>query len=142
MWWLAVLAAYSVLTLLFTGQVRLDYMVAGRAVSWPQAFAISSVTWYSWALLTPLVVWLGRRWPITLKRWWRAIVIHVPLCFLLMAVKGIAAAFVVRHAIGMAPQPAPLLTVYVGFFTYFTIFGVDTASRQARARREQDLRTA
>jgi signal transduction histidine kinase len=142
MWWLAVLAAYSVLTLLFTGQVRLDYMVAGRQVSWAQAFAISSVAWYSWALLTPIVIWLGRRWPITLKRWWRAIVIHGPLCLLLMTVKGFAAVFVVRHAIGMAPQPAPLLTLYVGFFTYFTILGADAAMRQARARREQELRTS
>jgi signal transduction histidine kinase len=142
MWWLSVLGAFSILTLLFAGEVRFDYMSDGRLLSWGQALLVSGVTWLLWALLTPLVARLGRRWPITARAWWRAPVVHAPLCFVLLALKQVAGALIVERAVGMSRPPAPFLTLYVGFFTYFTILGVDAAVRQARTRRERELTTS
>jgi two-component sensor histidine kinase len=141
MWWLGVLGVFSALALLFTGQVRLDFMEAGQRLSWMQAFAISGVNWLLWALLTPIVIWFGRRLPITSRAWWR-VAIHLPICLILLIAKQLLANRVVDAAVGMRHYPAPLLTLYVSFFTYFTILGVDVAIRQARARRERDVRTS
>jgi len=141
MGWAGVFGAFSALALLFAWQARLDYMLAGQTLSWGQAFAISGVTWYLWALLTPLVVRIGRRWPITVGAWWR-VAIHLPICFVLLAVKQVIGNAIIVRAVGMTRYPAPLLTIYVGFFTYFTILGVDAAIRQTRARHERDVRTS
>ncbi len=141
MWWLGVLGVFSALALLFAGQVRLDFVEAGQRLSWAQALAISGVNWLLWALFTPVVVWLGRRLPITARTWWR-VPIHLLLCLVLLVVKQLIANRIDEAVVGMPRYPAPLLTLYVSFFTYFTIIGVDAAIRQAAARREREMRTS
>jgi len=139
--WLGACGVFSALALLFAWQVRLDFMLAGQSITWPQALAISGVSWYLWALLTPIVVWLGRRWPMTSRQWWR-VPMHLLACLVLLTAKQQVSNRLVESTIGMPHYPAPLLTLYVSFFTYFTIIAVDTVMRQARARRERDLRTS
>jgi signal transduction histidine kinase len=40
-------------------------------VVWQMAF------WYGWGALTPLVLWLGRRFPLERRHWWRNALAHV-----------------------------------------------------------------
>lgn len=142
MLFLSVFGVFSLLALLFTGQVWLDYTWADLPISWGQALGISSVDWYLWAAATPAVTWLGRRWPIRPRTWWRAVVIHAPLCLLLMLIKLAIGGRIIALLMGRVRQPAPFLRLYVGLFTYYAILGVAAAIERARTRRARDLRTS
>ena len=56
-WW-------TLLALLFAPQTYLANLRAPRPLTWSEAFVANSALFYMWALLTPLVMWLGRRFPI------------------------------------------------------------------------------
>lgn len=42
---------------------------------------------YIWAVLTPVALWLGRRWPLELKRWKRNVPRHIAASLLLTAIQ-------------------------------------------------------
>jgi sensor histidine kinase YesM len=74
---------------------------------WPM-FAWQMLGWGSWACLTPLVLWLGRRFPLERASWVRGLVVHLPACVLISA-------------------------AHFAFFTFLTIyvspFGADSSAR-------------
>jgi two-component system, LytTR family, sensor kinase len=49
----------------------------GKHHPWPPLFAIELVSWIPWALATPLVIWLARRYPIARGVSVRSIAVHV-----------------------------------------------------------------
>jgi signal transduction histidine kinase len=48
-------------------------------------FAAEVLAWGAWALLTPLVLWLGRRFPVERGALARGLAVHVPACLLVAA---------------------------------------------------------
>ncbi len=58
------LACWTFLALLFTPQTYLFNLRAPKPLAWWQAFASDVLLFYLWALLTPLVLWLGKRFPL------------------------------------------------------------------------------
>ncbi len=57
----AALAAWTIVALLFAGQLAVDSAYSGHRIAAPQAIALGLTGWYAWALLSPLVIWLARR---------------------------------------------------------------------------------
>jgi two-component system, LytTR family, sensor kinase len=53
-------------------------------VPWHTAWIISASEWGPWLVLSPLILWLARRIPITLKTWPRALIVHLAICCLLV----------------------------------------------------------
>jgi signal transduction histidine kinase len=75
--WPAVGAGWTALALLLAVSASLTYRSTGRAANWTLSLERSLVEWWLWALLTPLVVWLARRFPLD-RRWpWRAVALHL-----------------------------------------------------------------
>ncbi|HJR07716.1 MAG TPA: histidine kinase [Pyrinomonadaceae bacterium] len=62
---------------------------------WPM-FSWQMLGWGSWAFLTPLVLWLGRRFPLERASLVRGLLVHIPACVLVSA-------------------------AHIAFFTYLTI---------------------
>ena len=56
------LAAWSIPALLATIETVVFSRSSPRPLSFPWAFLTQAPGWYTWALLTPFVLWLGRRW--------------------------------------------------------------------------------
>src|SRR4029078_10961194 len=50
--------------------------------SLPFLLALNLGYWYSWACLTPAILWLARRGPLERESWKRAVVAHIPGVFL------------------------------------------------------------
>ncbi|HEV7902613.1 MAG TPA: histidine kinase [Pyrinomonadaceae bacterium] len=75
---------------------------------WPM-FWWQMLGWGSWAFLTPLVLWLGRRFPLERASWVRGLLVHLPACVLTSA-------------------------AHIAFFTYLTIqlspFGAEEHPRR------------
>jgi len=74
--WVAVWRGWTALALFFAFSASLTYLSTGRAANWALSINRSLLEWWLWALLTPIVVWLARRYPLD-RRWpWRHALIH------------------------------------------------------------------
>jgi two-component system LytT family sensor kinase len=62
--WLAVWSGWTALALFFAVSSSLTYRSTGRPANWTLSLERSLLEWWLWALLTPLVVWLARRFPV------------------------------------------------------------------------------
>ena len=86
--WVAVWCGWTALALFFAVSASLTYLSTGRAANWALSIRRSLVEWWLWALLTPIVVWLARRYPLD-RRWpWRHVLIHAAAGMALALVKA------------------------------------------------------
>ncbi len=74
-----ILGCWTFLALLFTPQTYLANLRAPTPPTVAQAFLSSLKLFYVWAALTPLVLWLGRRFPFE-RHALRNVLIHLLLC--------------------------------------------------------------
>jgi two-component system, LytTR family, sensor kinase len=107
--------------------------------------------WLWWAF-TPLVLWLGRRFPCDRKPYWRGIVIHLPISLLFPFVDLTVEAIILRglHVFPdfMASVPATLIfLLIIGYhqsvMTYWLVLGTQCAYgwyRRYEERRQEALR--
>ena len=65
---------------------------ASRIFSW------GILTWLAWAPLTPMMIWVARKYPLADERWRRNLLVHVP-AFLLVSILHSAAGTVITLAI-------------------------------------------
>jgi signal transduction histidine kinase len=137
-----ILGVFTLVALLFAGQVWLDYAYARVPVSWDRAILLSALDWYLWAALLPLVWWLGRRWPIQRGRLPRAIPVHLLASLAITVVKIPATEVLAAVLLGVTRTPASFLKVYVTLLVYWAILGIGAAMQQARALREREVNTA
>jgi signal transduction histidine kinase len=74
--WAAVWGGWTALALFFAVSASPTYRSTGRPANWALSMRRSLLEWWLWALLTPIVVWLARRYPLD-RRWpWRHVVVH------------------------------------------------------------------
>lgn len=82
---------FTAIGLLFALQRYVSAGFMGDTLSWRTAWIQSVIVWWSWALVTPLIGWLARRFPISIDRLW-SVVVHIPA--------GVAV--VILHAVAIA----------------------------------------
>src|SRR3989475_12165633 len=91
---------------------------------------------YTWALATPVILWLGRRFPFERGRWPSSGAIHLAIWLTFVVLLDLAYAFHISNALPQPPNPqpavqraAPFLVVGVvsGGLLYLTIPGVSVA---------------
>ena len=75
--WGAVTLGWTALALFFAISTSLTYLSTGRPANWSLSIERSLLDWWTWALFTPLVVWLARRYALDRRPWWRAAVVHL-----------------------------------------------------------------
>jgi two-component system, LytTR family, sensor kinase len=85
--WGAVWAGWTVLALFFAVSASLTYRSTGRPANWTLSIERSLVEWWLWALLTPLVAWLARRFPLDRARRWRNTSVHIGAGFVIAFLK-------------------------------------------------------
>lgn len=66
--WLAASGGWTALAVFYAVSASLTYQSTGQPANWLLSFQRSLTQWWVWALLTPLVVWLARRFPLTGRR--------------------------------------------------------------------------
>lgn len=133
---------FTAVAVLFTGQVWLDYAYLRVPVSWLRALGLSLVDWYLWAALTPLVLALAARFPLARGGLGRALLVHLPLSFVLTALKLPLQEALGATLVGVSRQPTSFLKIYVSLFTYWAIVAAAMAMRQYRQAREREVRAA
>ena len=140
--WLLILAAYTLLGVLFASQVWIDYAYARHPLTWWRAAAVALADWYLWALLTPGVVWLARRFRIDRRHWAGSLAVHVPVALLCAVAKQLADTFSAMAITGIGRAPANFMKLHVSFLTYWAIVGITYALEHYQKYRERELQAA
>lgn len=137
-----VLIASTVAAFVFANQAWLDYRYAGLPLPWWRALALSAADWYLWAALVPLIVGLGRRWPLAAGSRLRGLGVHVPVSLLTAAVKTSVDRAIAGAVIVDAMPTGSSLKLFLALATYWAILGGAAAWRQADERRTREMRAA
>ena len=141
MWPLA-LAVCTVLGLLFTGQVLIDYAYAGHPLAWWRAMAVALTQWYVWAILSPAVVWLARRFRVDGQRWPGSLAVHLPASLAATVVKQIADTAAAAAITGVPRGPFSFIAIEMAFLIYWVIVGATYAVDDYQKYRERELEAA
>src|SRR5262245_4524967 len=102
--WLAVWGGWTALALFFAASTSLTYRATGRPANWALSLERSLSQWWLWALATPGIVALSRRFPIHRPHGARNLAVH--------AATGAAVAFAQLAA------DRAVFAMLTGFWTY------------------------
>ena len=104
---LAVFGLWTILGLLETGNAWLTSRIRDTGLPWRYALLFNMPWWLLWAPLTPVVVWLARRLPLSGGRWRRTLVPHVLAGLALSVVHLCAAGWLLFHTNPFQSFPGP-----------------------------------
>lgn len=76
---LLITGAWAIVAFFFAGQVYTVYYNDANQISFRRAFLVQGLMCVLWALATPLVLWLARRFRIDRKNWRRTVLLHVAI---------------------------------------------------------------
>lgn len=107
---LLVLLIWTAVGLFFASQSILwGPYIFRQQITWQRAVVTNLSFYYVWALITPAVMWLGRRFRFERKRWTRSLLIHFPLSLFIAATQLLLA-----ESIWNAVRPDPV-SIYETF---------------------------
>ena len=125
----------------------------GHPLGWPDLLIQNMPWWYGWALLAPLILWLGARFPLIGegRRWAPNAVLHILAATIAaglhLAMVGTAFFYTVRVPLGTTSLGAFLIQwqanfLVVNMLTYGVIIGVGYAVEYNRRYRESRVESA
>ncbi len=139
---LVAFVVFSVLGVLFSSQVWVDYTYSGHPLPWTSALALALGQWYLWALLTPVLVSLARRFRIERPGVVASLAVHLVASIVCAVSVLIAQSALARAVTGVERGPFSLLQAHISFLTYWAIVGVSHAMEYYVSSRERALRAA
>jgi signal transduction histidine kinase len=126
--------------------------ITARPASFPLLLALNLSYWYSWAILTPGIIWLARRFPFEKRAWKLAALVHITgvvtatLLHVSLTVASRQAIFrVIDEPPGAWASEAQRM-VFLNFdwemMTYWAIIGLSHALWYHREAQDRALRTS
>lgn len=141
---------WTLLGLLNLSQTYYARKILHRPFNLVESTVIGLVDWYVWAALAPIVVMLGRRFPLEQRRW----LLHVPLHLVFSVIAAIITTLaiypiIVRCTLWELPSSflgriefLIMREVHVYLWVYWAILGVGHALDFHRRYREKELSAA
>jgi two-component system LytT family sensor kinase len=74
--WALIFACWTAYALHFATYDYLGKVYDGTPVKWGRLMLLWLTGAYIWALLTPLIIWLARRFPVTRQNWYQPVLFH------------------------------------------------------------------
>jgi len=106
--WLIILGLWTLLGILYAGPVYFEVRAEGMGHSALKIFTWGVLTWLVWAPLTPVLMWLARRFSLIGDTWKRSLAVHIPAFLLSSALHSAAATaitLIVRPFDNMGDSP-------------------------------------
>jgi len=75
--WVVIIGFWTFFGLLSGSQLFLAARMQGWHGSFWRIFATELVVWWTWIPLTPVILLLGRRFPMERRTWWRFLLVHL-----------------------------------------------------------------
>ncbi len=141
-----ILGAWTLFGLFFASQYYLGRAYSGRGFFWIEALKIWMPCAYSWAVLTPAILWLIERVPISRKSWKQAFFVHLAAAVFFSLV-SLSVYFLVRQLLFWnysfltfkAYKDLVIGEFHQGLLIYGTLFGISYALDYYRKYREREL---
>ena len=143
---------WTVIGLFFFSQSMTQKFFSREPTPWWHYLVSWLVGVYIWALLTPLVLWLGNRLPLKRRNWLRRGALHL-LLSIVISLLGLTFEASILSRVGVFPAimtgflPTLIFLLMIGFhqgvMTYFTVMGIQYGVgyyRQYQEREQQALR--
>jgi len=84
--WLIIVAFWALLGLIYAGPIYFEVQAEGMGHAAWRIFTWGILTYLAWAPLTPVIVWLARRFSLVGDAWRRSLAIHLPAFLAISAV--------------------------------------------------------
>jgi signal transduction histidine kinase len=143
-WGLAFLC-WTLLGLIFSSQSYVYYAVRGGDVRWLPTLTWVFADWYTWAALSPFILWLARRFRVERRGRARALTVHLAAGVFFSVVHAALQAAVNQIGVGHAPLPFPELFKYlllenysISLLTYWVLVGISHAVEYYRRYEERE----
>lgn len=75
--WLLFFVCWTALALIFASQSYIYGVVTGEDKDWSRVFYWTLTDWYLWALLSPAIFWLAKRFRFDFGVWKQALAVHI-----------------------------------------------------------------
>ncbi len=126
----------------FATQSYLTYLYRDNQADFLLSLSVTLPDWIVWAILTPFIVKLGRRFPFERQNWLKHGLVHF-LAGLFVTLLKIFALFQITSIISWLPsRPVSIFQFHPNFLTYWVIVGLSHAFDYYRKFRERELRNA
>ncbi|MGD9589087.1 MAG: sensor histidine kinase [Pyrinomonadaceae bacterium] len=150
--WLAIWGLWTLFGFLFASQVSLQSRLAENPPPFWRVLLWQLFSGYLWFAISPLILWLGRRFPFEEQKWKAAIPIHLVASFAI-AILQLAIAAYILPKLGYLRryETAPYLEVFQVFLIvnlhfsvaiYWGVVGIQQLFKYYRKNRERELRTS
>jgi two-component sensor histidine kinase len=146
-----IVAGWTLFGLFFASQSYMTQVYWGRQASWADALWIWMPCGYSWAALTPAMLYLARRFPFKRDDWVRPLLIHT-LAAVASSVFATAVYVLLRKLLlwndPSAASPVAAFNriiiseIHSGILIYISVAGISYALGYYRKYRERELRAA
>jgi len=149
--WSLIVAAWTFFGSLIAGETYLRARFAGRALPLWVSFVWFLAWAYTWALFTPIVLWLRHRFPFERQRWRSSLAVHITASLLLAWVGALAYGLVGQLLGQVEPgsdvligQSLRMFVVFLHFdpALYWIIIGLSYVLYHYREARERELRAS
>jgi two-component system LytT family sensor kinase len=143
-----IVAAWTMLASFLTSQMYLAYSRREIPIRWERIFFVELIYAYIWAALTPLILWLSRRFPIERLSWVRSLLVHLGVSlfigFATRVLHDLLLFFVVSDAEWKFSLSKLLMNVYFmtdyGVMLYWLILLISYSFNYQRRYREGEVR--
>jgi two-component system, LytTR family, sensor kinase len=147
--WGVIFGAWTVYGLLNAAQQHLLYeMSRGSQIAWSTSLLLQMPLAYTWALVTPSILWLGRRFPFEKGRWPLSSAVHVAVSLSFLFLLDLGYSYHVSNVLPPSATPMPVFRRAVQLFEgwvlsdwllYWMVLSVGYAVEQLRRTREREL---
>lgn len=137
--------------LFFASQSYLNQAFFGKEVRWGQTLIIWLLCAFSWALLTPLILWLAKRFPFARKNWLSPLLLHVTAAIFFSLFSLVVYVLVWRflfwsQLVSILPfaslKNLVIADFHAGLLIYASIIGIRNALDTYRKYQEREVRAA
>ncbi|HEX3531158.1 MAG TPA: histidine kinase [Thermoanaerobaculia bacterium] len=118
-WIAGVLLAWTAVGLFFFTQDLLRNLMFGDPTPWWHLLVSWLIGTYLSAALTPVMLWLGRRFPLERKRWARRVALHL-MFSMMLAITHLVVDSAIVHSLGLFPA---VMKTYAATFIILMVFG-------------------
>lgn len=140
--WSGLFFVATFLGFFFASQSYLSYIYRNYEANFLASLSFTLPDWYIWALLTPVIVWLARRFPLERQHWLRSLSVHL-LAGVFITILKLFLVLAVGKLISWLPERSvSIYQFHPNFVTYWVVVGLSHAFQYYRKFRERELRAS
>lgn len=145
-----IMGVWTLFGLFLTSQTLMAYSRSNMPFDWDKVLVVEMTFAYLWAALTPLTLWLGRRFPIDRSGWGRSLAVHIAASLVIglatRVVRDLMFIIYVRDMLARLDFGKLLLNVYAffdyGAMIYWLILLISYATSYYRRYKEGEVKSS